>query len=106
MEAIKECDTLSLFVVGLDIMDIINLIMDRLKVNPVNPVKEGRLGNFRTVNCAFDIPKEDVITFRRELVAELNKETGLQVMYSAKDWMHIYVFPAIAFKTRYIMKNL
>ena len=93
---------LEVTIVGLDLID---LIFSRLKeagieVNGVNPVNEGRLGNFKTLTYAFDIPDDDIIYKRRAFMNGLAEENMLLPMYEHGDWCSVYIFGKWAFKPR------
>ena len=93
---------LTITIVGLDLVD---LIFSKLKkagvdVNPVNPVNEGRLGNFKTLTYSFDIPDDDIIYKRREFMNGIADEDALLPMYEHGDWCSIYIFGKWAFKPR------
>lgn len=93
---------LTITIVGLDLVD---LIFSKLKkagidVNRINPINEGRLGNFRTLTYSFDIPDDDIIYKRRTFMNSLAEEDALLPMYEHGDWCCVYIFGKWAFKPR------
>lgn len=76
-------------------------IDEALGINEINLIKNikeinnGKLGNFRTLTYTIDFSIENTIDVRNLLVKELGRYC--KVMFSASDWMDIYVFPRHAF---------
>lgn len=93
-------------VVGQDILDIVNPVLDEMTVNPVNPVNAGMLGNFKIFKYAITTSPETAIVFRRELMERLLKHSDILPMFEGGDWMKIYIFKRSAFKTRRIIEDL
>lgn len=94
---------LTVTVVGNDIYDqVIAAIKEAcIRINPVNPVKQGRLGNFMTLTVTCSIPDDEIITKRRTFMDILCKEgSNLTAMYEHGDWMRVYIFKKTAWKSR------
>lgn len=93
---------LVLTIVGLDLKDIVfgKLRKAGIDINRVNPVNEGRLGNFRTLTYETDIPDDDLIYKRREFMGGVAEEDGLLALYEHGDWLNVYIFGRWAFKSR------
>lgn len=86
-------EQLRVTIVGQDISKEVVAVFDDLGLNMVNHVKTGMLGNLKTLTYMFDIPEDEVITKRRELMDGLAKyPTRLMPMYVHGDWMRVFVF--------------
>lgn len=93
-------ERLTVTIVGQDILELADSLFRENKVNPVNRVKESKLGNFRTFTYIFEFDENDFIKRRRDLLNSFGKETThLLPMYCYHDWSQIYIFKKIAFRT-------
>lgn len=93
---------LTVTVVGNDIYDqVLMAIKEAIGSYPVNPVKQGRLGNFMTLTVTCSIPDKEIIIKRRSFMDILCKEgSNLTAMYEHGDWMRVYIFKKTAWKSR------
>ena len=91
-------DELKITIVGQDIFKEVIAVFEKIgigeleKVNPVNEVRNGMLGNLKTLTYVFEIPEEKVISKRKELMSELSKNPRVIPMYVHGDWMRLCVF--------------
>lgn len=73
-------------------------IFSTLKVNVVNEIKEGRLGNFNTLTYFLKVNESEVVKVRRDIMATIAADGRLIAMYPHGEWMHVYIFETLAFK--------
>jgi len=88
-------DELRVTIVGQDIFKEVVECFDRsglTGLTVVNEVRNGMLGNLKTLTYAFQIPAQEVIEKRKALMNELAKDSlRLIPMYVHGDWMRIFV---------------
>ena len=86
-------ETLSVTVVGQDIFKIVKEKFQLVGINTVNQLNTGNLGNLKTLTYQFDLPENEVIRIRKDLLNAMAKdEMRLMPMYLHGDWMRIFVF--------------
>lgn len=89
-------EQLKVTIVGQDIAKEVVTIFDDLRLNAINQVKTGMLGNLKTLTYIFELEPEVVIFKRRELMNKLGEyNIRLMPMYVHGDWMRIFVFKTI-----------
>ena len=89
-------EKLRVTVVGQEIVKEVTSIFEDVRLTRVIQVNTGMLGNLKTLTYTFEIPEEEVIGKRRELMCELAKYgVRLMPMYVHGDWMRVFVFKTI-----------
>lgn len=89
-------EKLRVTVVGMDIVKEVTTIFDDVGLSVVNQVNTGMLGNLKAFTYTFEIPEEEVIDKRRQLMEEIAKYAiRLMPMYVHGDWMRVFVFKTI-----------
>lgn len=89
-------EKLKVTIVGQDIAKEVATIFDDLRLNAINQVKTGMLGNLKTLTYIFELEPEVVIFKRRELMNKLAEyNIRLMPMYVHGDWMRIFVFKTL-----------
>lgn len=83
-------------VVGKDLFKPVLEKLELVSLNPVNEVKTGMLGNLTLLTYAFELPDDELIDKRRQLMDEFMKDTSrFMPMYIHGDWMRLFVFKPI-----------
>lgn len=83
-------------VVGKDLFTPVREKLELVSLNPVNEVKTGMLGNLTLLTYAFELPDDELIDKRRQLMDEFMKDTSrFMPMYIHGDWMRLFVFKPI-----------
>lgn len=83
-------------VVGKDLFKPVLEKLELISLNPVNEVKTGMLGNLTLLTYAFELPDNELIDKRRQLMDEFMKDTSrFMPMYIHGDWMRLFVFKPI-----------
>ena len=92
---------IELTIVGLDLEETVRttVINFRERINRINQVKYGRIGNFRTLTYYIDVLEPDSMVTRRDILNELSQPGSPTVcMYEHGDSSKLYVFKKTAFK--------
>lgn len=85
-------DKLRITVVGQDIFKIVAEKMLLVRINNAKQVNSGMLGNLKTLTYEIEIPENEVIFKRRELMEKMAEDNmRLMPMYVHGDWMRILV---------------
>ncbi len=97
-----ETDTLTVTIVGKDIFELADYFLKRLgMLNSVSTINRGMLGNFNSISYIFEIPIDDLMSVRRDLMNEFSKESAhLMALYEHGDPTSVYVFKRFALRTR------
>lgn len=92
-------EELRITIVGQDIFrEVIDVFADvdlneEVLVNRVKEIRDGMLGNLKTLTYVFLIPSDTVIRVRKAIMVNLTKNsTRLLPMYVHGDWMRMFVF--------------
>ena len=89
-------EKLRVTVVGQEIVKEVTAIFDQVRLTMVNEVNTGMLGNLKTLTYTFELPEEEVIFKRKELMDNIAKYSiRLMPMYVHGDWMRVFVFKTI-----------
>ena len=92
-----QTDILRVTVIGQDLFEPVKEAMVRAGfTSKVNQVKNGMLGNLKTLTYEFEIPQKQIIEKRANLMKELAKDSmRLMPLYIHGDWMRIFVMRPI-----------
>lgn len=83
-------------VAGQDLFKIVAEKMELVKINHVNQISSGMLGNLKLLTYQIDLDDSEVIEKRQELMNSMAADNmRLMPMYVHGDWMRIFVFKPI-----------
>ena len=96
-----EKPVITIVMIGNDVVRTVRSIFTQEGINWVNEVKlikQGRLGNFKTLTHIVSVPDKDPQPRRRQITGAIAKEsTHLLMLYPHGDPYTIYVFDRRAF---------
>lgn len=85
-------DVLKVTVIGQDLFKIVQDKFELVGINKVNQLKNGMLGNLKTLTYFIEIPQDKVIKTRARLMKAMEEDSlRLMPMYDHGDWMRIFV---------------
>lgn len=88
--------TLSVTVVGQDLLKIMKEKFELVGFNVVNQVNTGMLGNLKILTYFFEMDEDDIIEARKKLLLSIGEEPmRLMALFPAGDWMRIIVIKPI-----------
>lgn len=89
-------DVLRVTVVGQELYKLVEEIFELVGLNTVNQVNSGMLGNLKILTYTFELPENEVIEKRKNLMNKLREDPiRLMPMYLHGDWMRVFVFKPI-----------